>query len=58
MLKKSFNRWPSWMWANQEIIELIDWLHAYNQTKQEKRLDFMALMYIAYGSQWKQSLTT
>ncbi|MGG3540197.1 erythromycin esterase family protein, partial [Priestia megaterium] len=27
---KSFNRWPSWMWANQEIKELIEWLRDYN----------------------------
>lgn len=27
---KSFSRWPSWMWANQEIKELIEWLRDYN----------------------------
>lgn len=27
---KTFNRWPSWMWANQEIKELIEWLRDYN----------------------------
>jgi erythromycin esterase-like protein len=43
VLKKSFNRWPSWMWANQEIVELIDWLHGYNQTKSEKKVGFYGL---------------
>jgi erythromycin esterase-like protein len=26
----SFNRWPTWMWANEEMLELIEWLRAYN----------------------------
>jgi erythromycin esterase-like protein len=28
---ESFNRWPTWMWANQEIIGLVEWLKDYNQ---------------------------
>ena len=28
---ESFNRWPTWMWANQEMIGLIKWLKDYNQ---------------------------
>ena len=43
VLKKSFNRWPSWMWANHEIVPLIDWLHAYNQTQTEKKVGFYGL---------------
>ncbi|MRH44583.1 erythromycin esterase family protein [Aquibacillus halophilus] len=27
---KEFKRWPTWMWANEEIAELIDWLRDYN----------------------------
>ncbi|MFO7933376.1 MAG: erythromycin esterase family protein [Bacteroidales bacterium] len=30
---ESFNRWPTWMWANFEITALIDWLRKYNQGK-------------------------
>ncbi|MDB5261044.1 MAG: protein-L-isoaspartate O-methyltransferase [Adhaeribacter sp.] len=26
-----FNRWPTWMWANQEIADLATWLRQYNQ---------------------------
>ncbi len=26
----SFSRWPTWMWANKEMIELIEWLKKYN----------------------------
>ncbi|MEH7344372.1 erythromycin esterase family protein [Bacillus sp. JJ1532] len=28
---QSFNRWPTWMWANEEMIELIEWLRDYNR---------------------------
>jgi erythromycin esterase len=26
----AFNRWPSWMWANWEIIALAGWLQRHN----------------------------
>ncbi len=26
----SFNRWPTWMWANWEIVALADWLQKHN----------------------------
>lgn len=28
----AFNRWPTWMWANWEVIALTEWLKGYNQT--------------------------
>jgi erythromycin esterase-like protein len=28
---QGFNRWPTWMWANREILPLIRWLHEYNE---------------------------
>ena len=30
-LLHSFNRWPTWMWANIEMIELVEWLKEYNK---------------------------
>jgi erythromycin esterase-like protein len=30
---KNFNRWPTWMWANEEIASLLTWLKNYNETK-------------------------
>ncbi|TVY10251.1 erythromycin esterase family protein [Paenibacillus cremeus] len=27
---QAFDRWPVWMWANHEILELIEWLKAHN----------------------------
>ncbi len=35
-LAKHFNRWPTWMWANWEVIEFIDWLRQYNEEKDPK----------------------
>jgi erythromycin esterase len=26
-----FDRWPTWMWANQEIVDFSEWLRAFNQ---------------------------
>jgi erythromycin esterase len=28
----SFNRWPTWMWANTETVKLVKWLKEYNDT--------------------------
>lgn len=33
---KDFDRWPSWMWANEEILELVKWLKNYNKTTKRK----------------------
>lgn len=27
---KTFNRWPTWMWANEEVVDLIEWMRDYN----------------------------
>jgi erythromycin esterase-like protein len=34
----SFNRWPTWMWANWEMVALTEWLYDYNlsQTRNKK----------------------
>ena len=26
-----FSRWPTWMWANEEVVELVDWLRDHNR---------------------------
>lgn len=26
-----FQRFPAWMWRNHDVLELVEWLHAYNQ---------------------------
>lgn len=27
---EAFDRWPTWMWANHEIVNLAEWLHRHN----------------------------
>ena len=29
----TFTRWPTWMWANWEIVALIAWLRTYNDSR-------------------------
>lgn len=39
-----FNRWPTWMWANREIMELADWLRQYNSDKApDERVGFYGI---------------
>lgn len=41
---KSFNRWPTWMWANEEMIELIEWLKEFNQKQPiDKQVGFYGI---------------
>lgn len=30
-LLRSFNRWPTWMWANWEMVALTEWLYEFNR---------------------------
>ena len=30
---KAFKRWPTWMWANEEIAEFVKWLKMHNEQK-------------------------
>lgn len=32
---KGFDRWPTWMWANEEIQDFIEWLESYNHQRGE-----------------------
>src|SRR5436190_1069950 len=27
----AFARWPTWMWANEEVVELVEWLREHNR---------------------------
>ena len=33
---KAFTRWPTWMWANEEIAEFIHWLKMHNAQNEQK----------------------
>ncbi|WP_437980205.1 erythromycin esterase family protein [Sorangium sp. So ce117] len=26
----AFDRWPTWMWANEEVADLVEWLRRHN----------------------------
>ncbi len=31
---ETFDRWPQWMWANEEIVALVEWLRDYNEGRE------------------------
>jgi erythromycin esterase len=40
----AFDRWPTWMWANEEIVELAEWLRQYNDgLPDEEKVGFYGL---------------
>src|SRR5947208_12406444 len=37
----AFDRWPTWMWANEEIVSLAEWLREHNgPLPEEKKVGF------------------
>jgi erythromycin esterase-like protein len=41
---EAFDCWPTWMWANEEIVELAQWLRRYNDgLPEEERVGFYGL---------------
>jgi erythromycin esterase-like protein len=34
---RAFDRWPTWMWANWEIVALVRWLRRHNDGRDEER---------------------
>lgn len=40
----NFNRWPTWMWANWEVVAFAEWLNDYNtRLPSNKRIGFYGL---------------
>ena len=38
------NRWPTWMWANEEVVEMAEWLRSYNDSvPQEDKIGFYGM---------------
>lgn len=35
---KSFDRWPNWMWANEEFLSFVEWLRSYNSYRLEQNM--------------------
>src|SRR5688500_12477014 len=43
-IMKTFDRWPTWMWANWEVAALAEWLREYNKhISVEKKVGFYGL---------------
>ncbi len=41
---KAFERWPTWMWANWEVVALAEWMRHFNQSRQpERKVGFFGL---------------
>ncbi|AZH25631.1 erythromycin esterase family protein [Haloplanus aerogenes] len=41
---EAFERWPTWMWANWEALEFLDWLELHNQRlPEDDRIGFYGL---------------
>jgi erythromycin esterase-like protein len=41
---EGFGRWPTWMWANEEIVAFAEWLRRHNETLPlERRVGFYGL---------------
>lgn len=39
-----FERWPTWMWANEEVANFLDWLRSFNRDRAEsERVGFYGL---------------
>jgi len=42
----AFDRWPTWMWANREIVDLAEWMRRYNDQRRvpdERKVGFYGL---------------
>ncbi len=43
-LLAEFQRWPTWMWANEEVADFLDWLRVYNRSRNvTERVGFYGL---------------
>lgn len=40
---QSFNRWPTWMWANKETADFISWIQSHNAGEQRNKVGFYGL---------------
>lgn len=36
VLMQAFHRWPTWMWANEEVATFTEWLKELNKNREQK----------------------
>lgn len=46
---QEFRRWPTWMWANWEIVAFAGWLHKYNRKNLGNKVGFYGLDVYSLG---------
>lgn len=40
----AFERWPTWMWANREVVDLAEWMRSHNdKVRRDKHVGFFGL---------------
>mgnify|MGYP001797358851 CR=1 FL=1 len=39
------NRWPTWMWANEEVVALAEWLRKYNDNLPQNKISYGCCYY-------------
>ena len=48
---RAFDRFPSWMWRNHEVLRFVEWLREHNERQPERRAGFYGLdLYSLYTS--------
>ncbi|TVQ51419.1 MAG: erythromycin esterase family protein [Phycisphaerales bacterium] len=51
----NFTRWPGWLWANEEMVELVEWMREYNEERDaEKRVGFYGIDIYGYERSLEQ----
>ncbi len=50
-----FTRWPAWLWANEEMVELVEWMREYNEQRDAgKRIGFYGIDIYGYERSLEQ----
>src|SRR5215217_7260127 len=66
-LLRAFERWPTWMWANEEVVLLAEWLRGHNERlpqgekigfRRGRRSASTAWTSTACGTRWSRSSST
>ncbi|GAB7192945.1 hypothetical protein NUM3379_36540 [Kineococcus sp. NUM-3379] len=54
---QGFGRWPTWMWANEEVVDLTRWLRGHNLTlPEDERVGFYGLDVYSLWDSLRQTL--
>lgn len=54
----SFHRWPTWMWANEEVADFLDWLRDWNSNQPpERQVSFYGLDVYSLWDSLRQTIS-